>query len=90
MLSVFTIKEKDSGFNCFINTVNSFTTGYGTNTINAKWYTPKHQIALSYFIDYRNLNDNRINQTYEYEIDHAKFSSKLQGLPGTYKGSIIS
>ena len=86
VLSVFTIKEKDSGFNSFINTVNSFTTGYGTNTINAKWYTPKHQIALSYFIDYRNLNDNRINQTYEYEIDHANFSSKLQGLPGTYKG----
>lgn len=86
VLSVFTIKEKDSGFNSFISTVNSFTTGYGTNTINAKWYTPKHQVALSYFIDYRNLDDNRINQTYEYEIDHANFSSKQQGLPGTYKG----
>ena len=39
VLSVVTIKEKDSGVNSFINAVNSFTTGYGTNTINAKWYT---------------------------------------------------
>ena len=86
VLSIFTIKEKDSGFNAFINTTNSFTTGYGTNIINSKWYNPNHQLSLSYFIDYRNLNGNRINQTFEYEIGNEKISNELHGQSGIYKG----
>lgn len=86
VVNIKTIKDRALGFNGFINSTNSLTTGYGTNTINAKWYQQNHQLSLSYFIDYRNLNDNRINQIFKYNIENDEITNELQGLPGSYKG----
>ncbi|RNC63426.1 hypothetical protein D7D25_16680 [Proteiniphilum sp. X52] len=86
VINVITRTPDASGFSGMINTKNSFTTGYGTNTVNAKWYNEHNQLSLNYFIDYRNLDDNRINQNFEYRLDGMDYKNTYKGLPGSYKG----
>lgn len=86
VINVITRTPNTSGFNGMINTKNSFTTGYGTNSVNVKWYNERNQLSLNYFIDYRSLDDNRINQYFEYKLDGVDYKNTYKGLPGSYKG----
>lgn len=86
VINVITATPESSGMALMINTNNSFTTGYGTNTAYLKFYNPRNQLDVNYFIDYRNLSDNRINQQFNYSVNGNRYKNVYIGNPGTYKG----
>lgn len=83
VLDIQTRKKRNKLFTAYLNTKNSFTTGYGTNSLNLIYRDSLNSLSAYYLIDYRNLNDNRRNNEYQYPTS----SNRYIGLPGKYKGA---
>lgn len=86
VLNVITVTPKQAGYSVMLNTRNSFTTGYGTDIVSAKFYDPKNEWNIRYFIDCRNLQDNKLNQDYSYNISGTEYEKDHTGLKGSYIG----
>lgn len=86
VINVITVANQAAGSSYMINALNSVTTGNGTNNISAKFYNAKNQFDIRYFIDYRDLNDNRNNQEFDYTISGIRYRSNDRGMPGSYIG----
>lgn len=82
VVDVVTNRKKDKRYSIYINTKNSFTTGYGTNMGSFTHADSLNQFTASYFVDYRALNNNRMNNLYQYENGKNCYI----GLPGKYNG----
>lgn len=82
VLEVITKRKTDKQYSLYLSTKNSFTTGYGTNVANIMFADSLNQLSASYFIDYRSLNKNLMNNTYQYGNN----SNYYDGEPGTYIG----
>lgn len=82
VLEIQTRKKKNRLFTAYLNTKNSFTTGYGTNSLNLTYRDSLNSLSAYYLIDYRNLDDNKRNNNYQYLTN----TNKYIGLPGKYKG----
>ncbi|MDN4754998.1 outer membrane beta-barrel protein [Porphyromonadaceae bacterium W3.11] len=83
VLEIQTKRQKSESHFLYLDTKNSFTTGYGTNMINYTYTNEKNQLTLAYFHDYRSLNDNRMNNYYKYSN---KSINEYKGNPGSYRG----
>lgn len=90
VLNVITVNNRISGSDYFINTKNSVVTGYGTNIASAKFYNKNNVFDISYFVDYRRLNKNRINQFFKYQICDTNYINNYWGENGLYKGEYHS
>lgn len=84
VLDVITKRKKSRSLFAGIDTKNSFTTGYGTNIANVVYTDSLNKFSAYYFIDYRALNDNRMNNSYQYGEN---MINNYVGLPGSYKGT---
>lgn len=82
VLDVIIRRRKEKQYSLYLNTKNSFTTGYGTDVASIMYSDSLNRLSAAYFIDYRALNDNRMNNTYLYENS----GNYYKGLPGTYNG----
>lgn len=82
VLEVITKRPKERMLTAYIDTRNGVTTGYGTNVINIGYTDSLNQFSAYYLIDYRALNDNRMNNKYQY----ADYANDYVGKPGSYKG----
>lgn len=82
VLEVITKRPKERKLTAYIDTRNGVTTGYGTNIINLGYTDSLNQFSAYYYFDYRALNDNRMNNKYQY----ADYANDYMGKPGSYKG----
>ena len=69
-------------YSIYLDTKNGVTTGYGMDMISMAYMDSLNMVTAAYFIDYRALNDNRMNNTYSY----ADKTNEYRGLPGSYNG----
>lgn len=86
VLEVTTKRSVDKNITLFLNTKNSFTTGYGTDMLSMSYADSLNRITGTYFIDYRALNDNENEQTFEYLALDNRLKNVYDGLPGKYIG----
>lgn len=86
VLEVLTKRSSETNFTLFLNTKNSFTTGYGTDMLSMSYADSINRFTGTYFIDYRALNDNENQQIFEYPSSENQLKNVYEGLPGTYKG----
>jgi len=86
VIDVLTKRNNEKHFSLFLNTRNSVTTGSGTNLLNLQYADSLNRITTAYFIDYRDLNDNRINQLFDYSSSSNHLVNEYTGLPGKYTG----
>ncbi len=86
VIDVLTQRNNEKHFSLFLNTRNSVTTGSGTNLLNLQYADSLNRITATYFIDYRDLNDNRINQLFDYSSHPDHLVNEYTGLPGKYVG----
>jgi hypothetical protein len=82
VIDVTTKKKVDRLYSLYLDTKNGITTGYGTNMLSLAYMDSLNMVTAAYFIDYRALNDNRMNNTYAY----AEKTNEYRGLPGSYNG----
>ena len=82
VIDVRTKKKVDKLYSLYLDTKNGITTGYGTDMLSMAYVDSLNMLTAAYFIDYRALNDNRINNTYSY----AGKTNEYRGLPGSYNG----
>ena len=69
-------------YSLYLDTKNGVTTGYGTNMLSMAYRDSLNMVTAAYFVDYRSLDDNRMNNTYSYSDKENDY----RGLPGSYKG----
>lgn len=82
VLEVITKRKKEKLYSLYLNTKNSFITGYGTDIASIMYSDSLNRLSATYFIDYRSLDDNRMNNTYLYN----NTENYYRGEPGTYNG----
>lgn len=82
VIDVKTKKKADKLYSLYLDTKNGITTGYGTDMLSMAYMDSLNMVTAAYFIDYRILNDNRMNNTYSY----AGETNEYRGLPGSYNG----
>lgn len=82
VLEVITKRKKEKQYSLYLDTKNSFTTGYGTNLANIMYSDSLNKLSASYFIDYRALNKNLMNNIYQYE----NTGNFYNGVQGNYNG----
>lgn len=82
VIDVTTKKKVDRLYSLYLDTKNGVTTGYGTDMLSMAYMDSLNMVTAAYFIDYRALNDNRMNNTYSY----SNKINEYRGLPGSYKG----
>lgn len=82
VIDVKTKKKADKLYSLYLDTKNGITTGYGTDMLSMAYRDSLNMFTAAYFIDYRALNDNRMNNTYSYD---GKIN-EYRGLPGNYNG----
>lgn len=82
VIDVKTKKKVDKLYSLYLDTKNGITTGYGTDMLSIAYRDSLNMLTAAYFIDYRALNDNRMNNTYSYD---GKIN-EYRGLPGSYNG----
>ncbi len=87
VVEVYLKRTKEKTYSAFLNTKNSFTTGYGTNLLNLSYADSINKLSVAYFIDYRNLKDNRANQEFEYDFLDEPIRNIYEGLPGRYSAT---
>ena len=88
VINVITSSSHISGADILISTKNAVTTASGTNTFDTRFYNNNNQFNIGYSIDYRSLNDNLINQDYDYRIDDKQYKNIYDGVAGLYKGEM--
>ena len=79
-------RTKDKGGYVMTSLKNGFTTGYGRDIIQGKYSSGDNDYSLRYFIDYRDLDENRLTQQYEAELDGKRYQAYRQGKNSDYKG----
>lgn len=82
VIDVKTKKKVDKLYSLYLDTKNGITTGYGTDMLSMAYRDSLNMLTAAYFIDYRALNDNRMNNTYSYDGK----TNEYRGLPGSYNG----
>ena len=82
VIDVTTKKKVDRLYSLYLDTKNGVTTGYGTDMLSMAYMDSLNMVTAAYFIDYRALNDNRMNNTYSYPNK----INEYRGLPGSYQG----
>lgn len=88
VINVITGVNRISGSDILINTKNAVTTGSGSDVLDVKFYNNNNQFNAGYSLDYRNLDDNLINQDYEYRIGDSKYVNQYKGEDGLYRGEM--
>lgn len=78
-------KRAEGGY-LMANLKNSFVTGFGTNILQGKYSQGNSDFSLRYFLDYRDYKKNRLNQSWEYELDDGLYQVERKGLDGDYEG----
>lgn len=86
VMNVITRRSKIRGGYVMANLRNGLTTGFGTNIMQVKYSNGNNDFSLRYFVDYRDLNKNRLNQSYEYTLDDGVYLINKQGENGDYVG----
>lgn len=86
VLSVTTKRIKERGGYIMTNLKNGFTTGYGTNIVQGKYNSGDNDYSLRYFIDYRDLDKNRLSQAYETQLNRTQYQIDRQGENSDYIG----
>lgn len=66
VIDVKTKKRTEKLYSAYLDTKNGVTTGYGTDMVSLAYRDSLNMITAAYFIDYRALNDNRMNNNYTY------------------------
>lgn len=82
VIDVTTKKKVDRLYSLYLDTKNGVTTGYGTDMLSMAYMDSLNMVTAAYFIDYRALNDNRMNNTYSYPNK----INEYRGLPSSYQG----
>lgn len=82
VIDVTTKKKTDRLYSLYLDTKNGVTTGYGTDMLSLAYMDSLNMVTAAYFLDYRALDDNRMNNAYLY----AGKKNEYKGLPSTYKG----
>ena len=82
VIDVTTKKKADRLYSLYLDTKNGVTTGYGTDMLSVAYMDSLNMFTAAYFIDYRTLNDNRMNNTYFYSDK----TNEYRGVSGGYKG----
>lgn len=80
VIDVKTKRKTDKLYSLYLDTKNGVTTGYGTDMLSMAYMDSLNMVTAAYFVDYRVLNDNRMNNTYSY----ADKTNEYRGLPGRY------
>lgn len=83
VIDVTTRKKTDRLYSVYLDTKNGLTTGYGTDMFSLAYMDSLNMVTAAYFIDYRSLNDNRMNNSYSYSDK----INEYRGLPSSYQGS---
>lgn len=82
VIDVATRRKREKQYSLYLDTKNGVTTGYGTNLLSMSYRDSLNSVTAAYFIDYRALDDNIMNNAYIYP-DKA---NNYRGLSGSYKG----
>ena len=82
VMDVQTKKRTEKMYSLYLDTKNGVTTGYGTDMLSMAYRDSLNMVTAAYFVDYRSLDDNRMNNTYSYSDKENDY----RGLPGSYKG----
>ena len=82
VIDVQTKKRTEKMYSLYLDTKNGVTTGYGTDMLSMAYRDSLNMLTAAYFVDYRSLDDNRMNNTYSYSDKENDY----RGLPGSYKG----
>lgn len=82
VIDVVTKKQNDTLYTFYLSTKNGVSTGYGTNLASLTYQDSLNTISAAYFIDYRDLNSNLMDNSYHYENK----SNIYQGTSGEYVG----
>ena len=82
VMDVQTKKRTEKMYSLYLDTKNGVTTGYGTDMLSMAYRDSLNMLTAAYFVDYRSLDDNRMNNTYSYSDKENDY----RGLPGSYKG----
>ncbi len=82
VIDVVTKKKNDKLYTFYLSTKNGVNTGYGTNLASMTYQDSLNTISAAYFIDYRDLNSNLMDNSYRY----AQKSNIYQGTSGKYVG----
>ena len=86
VLDVIIKRRRDIRCLVYLSTNNSVTTGYGTDRITYNYSDSLNLFSASYFIDYRDVNDNRDNRNYTYQEKEASRYNSYVGMPSSYSG----
>lgn len=82
VIDVVTKKQNDTLYTFYLSTKNGVNAGYGTNLASMTYQDSLNTISAAYFIDYRDLNSNLMNNSYRY----GNKSNIYQGTSGVYVG----
>ncbi len=80
------LTRRSEGGYLMANLTNSFVTGFGTNILQGKYSKGNSDFSLRYFLDYRDYKKNRLNQSWEYELEDGPYRVERKGLDGDYEG----
>lgn len=86
VLAITSKRNKEKGGYLMANLENGFASGYGTDILSGKYSTGNNDFSLRYFIDYRNLDKNRQDQTYAADLEDGEYRVEKEGLNSMYKG----
>lgn len=84
VIDVKTKKKIDRLFTFYLDTKNSVTTGYGTDMLSMAYMDSLNMLSAAYFIDYRAMNEVRMNNKYSYIAQNKV--NEFKGSPGKYTG----
>ena len=84
VLDVATKRTNKRQYSLYLDTKNSITTGYGTNLISTSYSDSLNKVSAAYFLDYRHLNRNTMENRYVYPDD---VTNDYKGLSGKYTGA---
>lgn len=82
VIDVTTKKRKEKLYSLYLDTKNGVTTCYGTNVLSMVYADSLNTITAAWFIDYRNLNKNIMDNTYSYQ----GMQNDYKGISGSYRG----
>lgn len=83
VLDVATKRTNKKFYSLYLDTKNSFTTGYGTNLLSVGYRDSLNQVSAAYFVDYRHLNRNTMDNRYAYP----DVTNDYRGVSGKYTGT---
>ncbi len=79
VLDVVTKKRKDRIYSMYLDTKNAFTTGYGENNLSLYYADSLNMLSAYYYINYRDMGDNKMNSRYEYPDGSSSIYDGLSG-----------